>query len=216
MAQPWGGASARDNIRSLFEQLDRRTVGQRTLEPVWPVAAGLLFLAALAIVPFVWRADSLAVWMLFFVPVLAGASGAIIRAMVDVVRRDLTGAGANLTTVVLGLVAGGVSGVLFVTAQLTSAPDVVNESAAYAQRSIPFAFGVGFIAGLTSLRVLRGLLGLDVAHTTGVVAGGPKASDRPVRLAMRRRAPVAPVIGSNSRAALGPHPFARSTPEPPA
>jgi hypothetical protein len=60
-----------------------------------------------------------------------------------------------LVTVVLGLVAGGIAGVLFVTAQLTANPDLITGSAldkivSYAQRSIPFAVGIGFVAGLTS------------------------------------------------------------------
>lgn len=61
----------------------------------------------------------------------------------------------------IGLIAGGVAGVLFITAQLTADPDLVSKDiAAYAQRSIPFALGVGFIAGLTADVVFGKLLGL--------------------------------------------------------
>lgn len=72
----------------------------------------------------------------------------------------------------LGLVAGGFAGVLFVTAQLTANPDVLDNVAesvaSYARRSIPFALAVGFVAGLTSDAVFGKLLGLDVVPVTQV------------------------------------------------
>jgi hypothetical protein len=49
-----------------------------------------------------------------------------------------------LATIVLGLVAGGIAGVLFVTAQLTADPNLTTGPGLvpYARRSIPFALGV--------------------------------------------------------------------------
>ncbi len=77
---------------------------------------------------------------------------------------------AVLATLVLGLVAGGIAGVLFVTAQLTGDPNLgAGNLETYARRSIPFAVGVGFIAGLTSDAVFGKLLGLDVITPAGVV-----------------------------------------------
>ena len=66
----------------------------------------------------------------------------------------------------------------FVTAQLTGDPQLasnVSGIAAYARRSIPFAMGVGFVAGLTSDGVFGKLLGLDVARTTGLDSKAPHA-----------------------------------------
>jgi hypothetical protein len=123
--------------------------------------------------PWVWGKNAFEVWMLFVAPLLAGGAGAAIRPMVDRQRGTQTVAPVVLVTVVLGLVAGGIAGVLFVTAQLTANPDLIAGSAldkiiSYAQRSIPFAVGVGFVAGLTSDVVFGKLLGLDVVRGSGI------------------------------------------------
>jgi hypothetical protein len=131
------------------------------------VLAGMLFMAALAIVPLVWGHNNFAEWTLFIAPLLGGGSGAVIRPMVDRLRGAGNPSSAVLATLVLGLVAGGISGILFVPAQLAGAPNLATaiELAGYAQRSIPFAVGVGFIAGLTSDAVFGKLLGLEVVQT---------------------------------------------------
>lgn len=112
--------------------------------------------------------------LLFMAALLAGGSGAVIRSMIDRLRGSQGTAPALLATLVLGLVAGGIAGVLFVTAQLTASPNLTTTAdlVQYAQRSIPFAVGVGFVAGLTSDAVFSKLLGVDVAHTTGI-SGSP-------------------------------------------
>jgi hypothetical protein len=125
------------------------------------------------VVPWVWGKNAFEVWMLFIAPLLAGGAGAAIRPMVDRQRGTQGIAPVVLVTVVLGLVAGGIAGVLFVTAQLTANPDLITGSAldkivSYAQRSIPFAVGIGFVAGLTSDVVFGKLLGLDVVRATGI------------------------------------------------
>jgi hypothetical protein len=96
--------------------------------------------------------------------------------MVDRLRGTQGVAPAVLATVVLGLVAGGVAGVLFDTAQLTADPKLAVDSdlVPYAQRSIPFAVGVGFVAGLTSDAVFGKLLGLDVARVSGIAGGSQR------------------------------------------
>lgn len=176
MAQPWGNDSATKVISVLLAQRARRRLAEGSPRPMASVVAGMLFIAALAIVPLVWGKNNFPVWMLFIAPLLSGGSGAVIRPMVDRLRGIGTVPSAVLATLVLGVVAGGISGVLFVTAQLAGAPSLAssNDLAAYAQRSIPFAVGVGFIAGLTSDTVFGKLLGLDVVQTSGLDAGQRK------------------------------------------
>jgi hypothetical protein len=111
--------------------------------------------------------------MLFFAPLLAGGAGSAIRPMVDRLRGTEAMAPTLLAAIVLGLVAGGIAGVLFVTAQLTADPQLTADAQTitpYAQRSIPFAMAVGFVAGLTSDAVFGKLLGLEVIRTTGIAS----------------------------------------------
>ena len=81
---------------------------------------------------------------------------------------------AILATVILGLLAGGVAGVLFVTAQpdpgSTVWPPQQTLNLMHVGR-YPFAVGVGFTAGLTADTVLGKLLGLNVVRTSGIDAG---------------------------------------------
>jgi hypothetical protein len=172
MARPWAGDSAAACVKALFAQHERRRSIQGAPRPMLSILAALLFLSALAIVPWVWGRNLFDVWMLFIAPLLAGGSGAAIRPVVDRLRGAQGVAQAVLATVVLGLIAGGVAGVLFVTAQLTADPQlaVTSDLAQYARRSIPFAVGVGFVAGLTADAVFGKLLGLDVLRTSGIDA----------------------------------------------
>jgi len=174
MARRWADDSAAACIKALFNQRDRRQFAEGIPRPAMSILAGLLFLVALAIVPWVWGKNAFAVWMLFLVPLLAGGAGAAIRPMVDRQRGIYTTAATALATIVLGLVAGGIAGVLFVTAQLTADPNLTADSSIYASRSIPFALGVGFVAGLTSDAVFGKLLGLDVVRTTGIGTAPPR------------------------------------------
>jgi hypothetical protein len=166
MARPWSNDSAAACVDALFNQAARRRMIDATPSPRFAITAAILFLAALSIVPIVWGQNAFAVWMLFLAPLLAGGAGAAVRPMVDTVRGSPKVAPAILVAVVLGLVAGGISGVLFVTAQLTANPELISgaNSIAYAQRTIPFAVGIGFVAGLTSDAVFGKLLGQDVVR----------------------------------------------------
>ncbi|MBV8103687.1 MAG: hypothetical protein JO223_03505 [Hyphomicrobiales bacterium] len=178
MAQPWGVGVAGACVNSLFSQGERRRAIEGAPSPAFSILAGLLFLAALAIVPWVWGQNAIAVWMLFLAPLLAGGAGAAIRPMIDRIRGAQGVAPAVLATVVLGLVAGGIAGVLFVTAQLTADPQLTTNPQniiPYAQRSIPFAVGVGFVAGLTSDAVFGKLLGLEVVRTAGIANTAPRS-----------------------------------------
>jgi hypothetical protein len=176
MAQPWTTGSAAACVQALFAQIDRRRFAEGAPRPVLSILAGLLFLAALAIVPWVWGQNAFTVWMLFIVPLVAGGAGAAIRPLVDRQRGAQGVSSAILATIVLGLVAGGIAGVLFVTAQLTADPNLTAgpDLVPYARRSIPFALGVGFVSGLTSDAVFGKLLGLDVVRATGISTTPPR------------------------------------------
>jgi hypothetical protein len=173
MALSWSQQSPAALIDSLFSQLVRRRDVQGTPSPALSILAGILFVAAVAIVPLIWGRNSAAAWMLFLAPLLAGGAGSAIRPIVDRLRGTQGASPAVLATVVLGVIAGGISCVLFVTAQLSGNPNAANELLLYAQRSVPFAVAVGFVAGLTSDAVFGKLLGLDIVRSTGVDAKNP-------------------------------------------
>jgi hypothetical protein len=176
MARPWiSGDSPAACVEALFAQQRRRHLKATAPGPLSAVLSGLLFAAALAIIPFIWGGNALPVWMLFVAPLLAGSAGASIRPMVDRIRGNQGVAVSVLATLVLGLVAGGMAGVLFVTAQLTADPKLTGaELIPYAQRSIPFAVAVGFIAGLTSDLVFGKLLGLEAVANRGLPGVEPQ------------------------------------------
>ena len=179
MAEPWTDKSAAACVEALYAQRQRRHVADGVPSPIFSILAAVLFVAALAIVPWVWGQNAFNVWMLFFAPLLAGGAGAAIRPMVDRLRGVHGIVPAILATLVLGLVAGGIAGVLFVTAQLTADPLLTADPqnlGSYARRSIPWAFGVGFIAGLTADVVFGKLLGLDVVRAGGIAGPPPKQS----------------------------------------
>jgi hypothetical protein len=131
----------------------------------------------LAIVPWAWGQNVFEAWMLFLAPLLAGGAGAAIRPLVDRLRGSAAVATAAFATVVLGLVAGGIAGILFVTAQLTGNPQLndVASIGSYSRHAVPYAVGVGFVAGLTADAVFGRLLGLDVINAAGV----ERSSHRP-------------------------------------
>ena len=173
MARPWDAESPALSVKALLAQRERRQIIAGAPRPLVSILAGLLFLFALAIVPWVWGQNLFTVWMLFFVPLLAGGAGAALRPMIDRRLGVYGAAPAVMTTIIFGLVAGGIAGVLFVTAQQTANPKVTDGAAElidYARRSIPYALGVGFIAGLTADAVFGKLLGLDVVQTSTITA----------------------------------------------
>lgn len=170
MAEPWTTPdSAPKCIEALFAQYRRKQLAAGTPRPAFAIIAGVLFLAALSIIPLVWGRNFFAVWMLFMATPLAGGAGSALRPMVDRLRGKPGPANTVLTTVVLGLIAGGMAGLLFVTAQLTGDPKLTTEDLnGYATRTIPYAVAIGLIAGLTSDVVFGKLLGLEVVRTTGI------------------------------------------------
>jgi hypothetical protein len=177
MASPWSSGSPAACVAALFAQRERRRFTASAPPPSLTILAAVLFLAALGIVPWAWGKNAFDAWMLFLAPLLAGGAGAAIRPLVDRLRGSSSAGTAAMATVVLGLVAGGISGILFVTAQLTGNPELNDPSAiaTYARHAIPYAVGVGFVAGLTADAVFGRLLGLDVVNTSGIEGGSKRA-----------------------------------------
>lgn len=172
MASPWVDDSAKACVDCLVGQYQRRRLTEAGAPKMLSFLALLLFLAALSIVPSIWGNNLKEVWMLFLAPVLAGGAGALLRPIADRLRGVQATVPAIMTTAVLGFVAGGIAGVFFVTAQLTADPQLITPAtiASYATRSIPFALGVGFVAGFTADVVFGKILGLDVLNAAAIEA----------------------------------------------
>jgi hypothetical protein len=190
MARPqWTEESAKRCVQILMAQRERLRLEseRKRLEELrkggavtrQAILAMVLFLVALAAVPVAWAEQSSIgyrglLWLLFFSPLLGGVSGATIRMVFDW-RQGSTpySAGSAWITAALGLVAGGVSGLLFISAQISALPtgttgDIATIQLAQASRLVPFALAIGFLAGLTLDAVFRKLVGIDVVRTDAV------------------------------------------------
>ena len=173
MAAPdWRADSAKTLVTGLLAQRDRRAQKaerarraehreDRRAAVSLTIAAGLLLLG-LATIPavYAWTPGTAGnLTALIAAPVLVAPCGAIIRNTLDEGRRWWR-------TAVLGMVAGAVAGLLFVAAQLSTTPDVLDGPAA--RRLLLFVLPVGFIAGLTFDAVYSKLRTQDVADTTAL------------------------------------------------
>jgi hypothetical protein len=188
MARPkWSADSAKELVQALLDQRGRLQREQQALRLQELRKSGLLkkqalvamtlFLVALTAVPVAWGGLVNYLWLLFllfFSPMLGGVSGATIRMVFDWREgaTPLTPHSAWIT-VALGLIAGGVSGLLFISAQLSALPAgsdqvVAKLQEAQASRLVPFALVIGFIAGFTLDAVFRKLTGMDVVRTEAV------------------------------------------------
>jgi hypothetical protein len=210
MACPsWTSTSAQAGVQILLKQRRRlaEEEKQRRLEELrtsanlsrHAIVAALLFLVALASVPLAWGGGlsyPWLLWLLFFSPVLGGISGATIRTVFDLRQGSLPlTTPSTITTMALGLIAGGVAGLLFVSAQLAAVPATLENAggdetsvvlaaaeqlqqlqASQAGRLVPFAVSIGFVAGLTLDAVFRRLLNLDVVKTDGILTGPPQGA----------------------------------------
>lgn len=169
MATPWRDELAGPLVASFIGQRERRAkaaadtragvAGARRRVFAALVVGVVLFAAAVACIPlaYTWApgtARSLA--LLVGAPILAAASGAIVRNAFEESREWLK-------TAALGIMVGGISALLFVAAQLLTTPDVLQS--ADARRLLFFVLPVGFIAGLTFDDVYRKLRGQDVTKT---------------------------------------------------
>jgi hypothetical protein len=189
MARPkWTSTSASECIQLLLAQRQRlqREREVRRLQELrqsgavqrQALVAMLLFLLAIAAVPLAWGDASISyrllLWLLFVSPLLGGVSGATSRMVFDWQQGKVPHTPQSAwITAALGLVAGGVSGLLFISAQLSALPadstDVASKlQQAQASHLVPFALAIGFTAGLTLDAVFRKLTGMDVVHSEAV------------------------------------------------
>lgn len=194
MARPnWTDDSASELVAALLRQ--HRTLLEQERQDLlerlrhgraikWHAAiSAALFVAALAVVPLTWGRDGLSrellFWALFFCPVLGGVSGATMRLVFDSREGTLPlTTQSALTTAALGLVAGGIAGLLFITAQMAGIPSALEGEVQktvvealkqdQARNLVPFALGIGFLAGLTLDAVFRRLIKSNVLRTEGV------------------------------------------------
>jgi hypothetical protein len=104
---------------------------------------------------------------------LAGVAGSTIRLVLDLRQGSAPlSSQSAITTAALGLIAGGIAGLLFITAQVTTAPPagVVGQIVApdQARKLVPFGVLIGFVAGLTLDAVFRKLIATDVVETASI------------------------------------------------
>jgi hypothetical protein len=170
MAQPWRKESAKQLVASLLAQhhesqaeqdrLRREDSRSRKRAALGALAGGSLLLGALSTIPvlYAWsNGTASTISALVAGPLLAATCGAVMRNSFD--RQD-----EWLRIAVLGASAGAVAFLLFVAAQLTANPEILDGSGA--RRLIFFVLPIGFIAGLTFDAVYRKLRAQDVTQTS--------------------------------------------------
>jgi hypothetical protein len=162
MASPWTKESAVKCVEALVNQYERKKVAEAGLDPTWMLVGTGIFAIALGILAWVIGGSNILIWILFFIPLLGGVTGAVIKQLF-LLQRPLTS-----TAIVRGLIAGGVALVLFITAQITANPGWPGDLTKYATRSIPYAFLIGIVGGITSDTIFLKLSKLDVADTKGI------------------------------------------------
>ena len=185
MGRPWSADQAAEFATLLKDQIARKAALatlQRMAEirsqisVTWrAVVAVLFFLLAVACVPvaLAWKhiPESILTWLLFFCPLLAGIAGSTIRLVFDASQRsEAISPQSAMTTAALGLIAGGVAGLLFITSQITTATPaqggVVDPD--QAKKLVLFGVLIGFVAGLTLDAVFRKLISSDVVDVSAI------------------------------------------------
>ena len=187
MGRPWSADQASQFAGLLNDQIARKvylaklqsmTEARRLISVTWrAIVAVLFFVGAVACVPIAlsWKdvPDSLLIWLLFFCPLLAGAAGSTVRLVFDTTQRgEALSPQSGTTTTALGLIAGGVAGLLFITAQLTTftAANGHIVDPEQARKLILFGVLIGFVAGLTMDAVFRKLISSDVVDVSSIEA----------------------------------------------
>jgi hypothetical protein len=193
MARPvWNDDQAAECMEVLKNQIARKIEQERlvrlkkarreTSVALHAIFALALFVLSFASVAVAWATKPslvVSICLLFISPLLAGVAGSTIRLVFDLRQGSvpLTQQSA-ITTAALGLVAGGIAGLLFITAQVTTAPAVASAAGQtpdiimveQARKLVAFAVLIGFIAGLTLDAVFRKLITSDVVDVSVVEA----------------------------------------------
>lgn len=163
-------------LEEVLRENEEKRVEQRRLQELqenatinWHAVISALLFAAAA---FTWPLASLiptkgwlgALCIVLFTPMLAGASGATIRVVLDWatgVTRTFALSTYNqyilLRYAALGIVAGGLAGVSFVLAQIFASDIKPDDMARALSKLVPFLVIIGFAAGLTAEVVLSNL-----------------------------------------------------------
>lgn len=190
MARPgWTDELAAQCAQSLLNQIARKEERKRqerleelrreTSVTLHACFAFAVFVLAVICVPVSWGWTTLpyiaSIWLLFMSPLLAGVAGSTIRLVFDLRQGSVPlSPQSTITTAALGLIAGGVAGLLFITAQVTTAPPASAAGQIVAteqvRKLVPFGVLVGFIAGLTLDAVFRKLIASDVVDLSSVEA----------------------------------------------
>ncbi|MEV1107344.1 hypothetical protein AB0I95_01685 [Micromonospora sp. NPDC049751] len=174
LARPWQSAAAGPIVTALRAQVRRRAeeeraggaAGRRTVAGL--VTALVLLLLALATIPLAYAAPAGGwqnVAVLVAAPMIASVWGAIVRNAYD-------GNGNWLRAAALGSAAGVIAFLLFVAAQLSTNPALLDGDAA--RRLVFFVLAIGFIGGFTSEVVYAKLRDQDVTQTPVLPPGGPR------------------------------------------
>ncbi|MEV1012779.1 hypothetical protein AB0I89_20315 [Micromonospora sp. NPDC049801] len=174
LARPWQSAAAGPIVTALRAQVRRRAeeeraggaAGRRTVAGL--VTALVLLLLALATIPLAYAAPAGGwqnVAVLVAAPMIASVWGAIVRNAYD-------GNGNWLRAAALGSAAGVIAFLLFVAAQLSTNPGLLDGDAA--RRLVFFVLAIGFIGGFTSEVVYAKLRDQDVTQTPVLPPGGPR------------------------------------------
>jgi hypothetical protein len=171
----WTPASARMLVESLGtqaaaleaerEELQRQRQTRRRTQNA--AAALGLFVLAVLLVPTALVVRDPDTWpelaLLFVGPLIAGASGGTIRSLLPRIHDLEIG---TLGSAALGAVAGGVTGLLYLTAQITSSIDTAlgDLNSRQYQTFVLFSVVMGFVAGLALDHVYQRLITAGVAR----------------------------------------------------
>jgi hypothetical protein len=179
LARPdWTAASARQIVASLDSQQTAleaesqevlaRQRSRRRSQHAWVALA--LFVVAALLIPTALSVASPGSWwefaLLFVAPLIAGASGGTIRTLLP---RTQDVEISTVGSAALGAVAGGIGGLLYLTAQLTSSVDATLSDLTVRQYQtwVLFSVVIGFMSGLT----------LDAIYQRLINAGAAEARD---------------------------------------
>jgi len=178
-ARDWRPDSAERLVQSLAGQIERRALEKKLVREAeekrrlnikyYAWLSVILFVLSLSAVPIGWGIGNLSylslLFLVYFAPLLAGVSGATIRMVFDS-RHGVAPHSAKsvITTVALGLLAGGIAALVFTTTQLGSSPqnagsnDTTQQAVAAAIQTfqidllralIPAVLVICFTAGFT-------------------------------------------------------------------